>query len=237
MTRRGYGTGSGASVPTGGATAANQTTEIAALAHLTDGTEQVQGTTAAGSADGSTNPVKGGAKYNSTKPTYTDGQRTDFQSGTRGALIVQLAAADSTSGLGTSATLGDGGSNTQSYIATENFNYQFNGATWDRLRTPKVFTSLNAVSVASEVTIWTPTAGKKFRLMGFCITQGTLAGNITLKDNTAGTTILIIPAAVVQTPLVVSLGNGILSAAANNVLTATGSATETISGFVYGTEE
>ncbi len=34
-----------------------------------------------------------------------------------------------------------------------------------------------------------------------------------------------------------SLGNGILSGAANNVLTATGASTETITGVVFGTEE
>lgn len=33
------------------------------------------------------------------------------------------------------------------------------------------------------------------------------------------------------------MGNGILSAAAGNVLTATGVATQTLSGFVFGAEE
>lgn len=102
---------------------------------------------------------------------------------------------------------------------------------------PTVFKNLNAVTITSETTIWTPAAGKKFRLMGFVLTQGTATGNVTLKDNTAGTTILIIPATTLGQPLSMALGNGILSAAANNVLTATGVSTETISGFVYGTEE
>jgi hypothetical protein len=104
-------------------------------------------------------------------------------------------------------------------------------------RTPKIFKPLLAVAITAETTIWTPAAGKKFRLMGFVITQGTLTGNVTLRDNTAGTTILVIPASVVGNSLYVPLGNGILSAAANNVLTAQGAATETISGFVFGTEE
>jgi hypothetical protein len=117
------------------------------------------------------------------------------------------------------------------------FSSVFNGSQWDRQRTPHVFKSFSGTVITSETTIWTPTSGKKFRLMGFVITQGVATGNITLKDNTAGTTILVIPATPTGQPLPFAMGNGILSAAANNVLTATGTSTETISGFVYGTEE
>ena len=97
---------------------------------------------------------------------------------------------------------------------------------------------LSAVVITSETTIWTPTSGKKFRLMGYAITQGVVTGAITLKDGIGGTTILIIPQ---QTIGVVQIspdmGNGIISVADNNVLTATGASTETITGFVFGTEE
>lgn len=114
----------------------------------------------------------------------------------------------------------------------------FNGTKWDRARTPAIFKPLSAVLITAETTIWTPAAGKKFRLMGYAITQGAATGAVTLRDNTAGTTILVIPpntVGVVQ--LSPAMGNGILSAAANNVLTATGVATETITGYVFGTEE
>jgi hypothetical protein len=104
-------------------------------------------------------------------------------------------------------------------------------------RTPVVFKPLSAVSVASEATIWTPTAGKKFRLMGYLLASS-VAGNVTLKDNTGGTTIHVVPCG---TPGVAvpapQMGNGQLSAAANNVLTATGPAASTLSGVVFGTEE
>lgn len=113
----------------------------------------------------------------------------------------------------------------------------FNGTTWDRVRTPTIFKPLTAASVAAEATIWTPAAGKKFRIMGYCLTSGVVGGNITIKDNTAGTTIMVIPFGAAAAPLTDSFGNGILSAAANNVLTATGTATQTLSGYVYGTEE
>jgi hypothetical protein len=114
----------------------------------------------------------------------------------------------------------------------------FNGQTLSRVRLPSVFIPLNAVSIASEATIWTPASGKRFRLMGFVLESGTVGGNVLLKDNTGGTLKLVIPfgaaGSVIQS---VPMGNGILSAAANNVLTATGGATQTLSGYVYGTEE
>jgi len=113
----------------------------------------------------------------------------------------------------------------------------FNGATFARLRTPTIFTSFSAVTITSETTIWTPASGKKFRLMGFVITQTVATGDIALKDGTGLSTILTVPATPVGQPLAVPLGNGILSGAADRVLSATGASTEKISGFVYGTEE
>ena len=53
----------------------------------------VQGGVAAAAADAG-NPVKTGGKYNSTLPTYTNGQRGDTQIGTRGATLVQIMAPD-----------------------------------------------------------------------------------------------------------------------------------------------
>ena len=113
-----------------------------------------------------------------------------------------------------------------------------NGTSWDRARTPNVFINLNNVAINAETTIWTPAAGKKFRLMGYSLTSGTVAGNVVLKDNTAGTTIFTLPFGAAAVPLISPpMGNGILSAAANNVLTATGAATQTLSGVIFGTEE
>lgn len=112
-------------------------------------------------------------------------------------------------------------------------------ATADRLRTPTTFKNFSDAAIgAGEVAIWTPAAGKKFRLMGYVVTQGVATGLVTLRDNTAGTTILTIPPHTIGVALAgPNMGNGILSAAANNVLTAQGVATETLSGYVFGTEE
>lgn len=106
------------------------------------------------------------------------------------------------------------------------------------IRIPNIFKSLSTVTITAETTIWTPAAGKKFRLMGYAVTQGVVTGAITLRDGVAGIIILVIPQntiGVVQ--ISPPMGNGILSAAVNNVLTATGVATETITGYVFGTEE
>ena len=105
-------------------------------------------------------------------------------------------------------------------------------------RTSDVFVPFSGLAITSEADVWVPTSGKRFRLMGFVIGQGTLTGDVTLKDGTGLATILTVPATPVGQPLTLDLGaTGILSGAVNRHLTATGTATETISGFVYGTEE
>lgn len=66
---------------------------------------EVVGNVASGATD-SGNPVKVGAPYRSTKPTYTDGQRGDLQIGTRGSLIAQLSSADGAAGVGAGVLTG-----------------------------------------------------------------------------------------------------------------------------------
>lgn len=112
----------------------------------------------------------------------------------------------------------------------------WNGATWDRARIPTVFKDLNAVTITTITTVWTPTSGKKFRLQGghFSVSA---AASVLFEDNGAGTTIIRTPKLLADTPFILDLGNGVLSAAANNVLKATSSAAAAITGHVYGTEE
>lgn len=90
--------------------------------------------------------------------------------------------------------------------------------------------NLNAVAVAAETTILTPTAGKRFQIVGYFLTSGVVGGNVLLKDNTAGATILILPFGASGQTLVDDVD--IESATANNVLTATGAATQTLSGYI-----
>lgn len=112
------------------------------------------------------------------------------------------------------------------------------GTTFDRQRTPKTFKPFasTAITAGTGATIWTPAAGKKFRLMGFWVSSS-VAGQLIFGDNLVGTVIArspLLQAAVVPHPM--SLGNGILSAAANNVLKIDGP-TGNVAGMVYGTEE
>ncbi len=130
----------------------------------------------------------------------------------------------------------------------------FNGATWDRLRTPNTFKSVAFTSVAAT-NIWTPAAGKKFRLMRYKIkiTANALqavAGVITVQFNDSASAMAItedffvptVAGAVLaedDTPWI-DLSNGILSTVANNILTMTLNTALTGGNFkilVAGTEE
>lgn len=89
------------------------------------------GAIASGSAD-SGNPVKIGGRYNSTQPTFTDGQRADLQIGSRGSLRVEVFGAGST----TSATVASPADNTASAngIRTVSQMTVYDGANWDMAR-------------------------------------------------------------------------------------------------------
>lgn len=112
------------------------------------------------------------------------------------------------------------------------------GSPSEMLRTPNIFKPIAAAVISPEVAIWTPAAGKKFRFMGIYFAEGVITGAILLKDGVAGATIFRLPAITINVGTMFLLpGNGILSAAVNNALTATGVATETLDGTVFGTEE
>lgn len=114
------------------------------------------------------------------------------------------------------------------------------------LRTPNVFKTVSVPATASGNTaLWTPTAGKKFRLMRYCIFATNLGATaatvitILFQDSVTGITVgtydILLPAAATSTAVLVGgnvqvshwvdLGNGYLSVAANNVLNVNVSAT------------
>jgi hypothetical protein len=96
---------------------------------------------------------------------------------------------------------------------------------------------VNVLAINPEATIWTPATGRRFRLRGWLLTAS-VAGNILLRDNTAGTLIAVVPIGTAGVAIAApDLGQGIPSLAPNNVLTATGPAASTGSGIVFGTEE
>lgn len=89
-------------------------------------------------------------------------------------------------------------------------------------------------AIGSIATLYTPPAGKKFRLLGGYISVSG-AANVLFEDNAAATANFIfrVPALAVNTPFFFSLGNGFLSAAADNVLKATSSAAANITGTLF----
>lgn len=107
------------------------------------------------------------------------------------------------------------------------------GSEWDRQRTPNVFKTAVATA-AGNTAVWTPAAGKKFRLMGYqiLVTENAslaVAGLEEITLNDSGTALgmgqsLYVPNAAATVlaggfnSTAIQLGNGALSAAANNVL-------------------
>jgi len=98
----------------------------------TGGSTQVEGNTASGATD-SGNPVKGGAVYRTTAPTYSDGQRTELQSDSRGSIKVVLYGPNGTLGGAVQGPSSDGQAVTGS-LATIGYQLVYNGVTWDRWR-------------------------------------------------------------------------------------------------------
>lgn len=98
-----------------------------------------------------------------------------------------------------------------------------------------IITQPNALSVTAEATLYAPATGNRFRLTGF-ILGTSAAGVLLIKDGTGGTTILTIPFTTSQT-LVIDLGQGLVSATANNLLRVILSVAGTISGTIWGKDE
>lgn len=199
------------------------------------GASTVTGNVASGVADAG-NPVKVGGLASTTAPTaVANNQRVNAWYGVNGTAVVSLTnAAGTTTDAATARKSQDPAGN---LVIAGFASHLHNGATWDQRRTPVVFKTLAAVSVtaATPVAGWTPAAGKKFRLMGFMLSLS-VAGAVILKDGATELirTCLMPAGAGLASP---GLGNGILSAAANNVLNLDVTATGTVTGFLFGTEE
>lgn len=115
--------------------------------------------------------------------------------------------------------------------------FLFNGGSYDRERTPTRFVTIAAVNITAgtPVPVWSITGGKKFHLMGYCITSS-VASSIIFKDGT--TEIFRVPClAGAPVPSPANFMNGYASSTANNALNLDVTATGVVSGFVFGTEE
>lgn len=92
-----------------------------------------------------------------------------------------------------------------------------------------------AITAGTPVVVWTPAAGKKFRLIGFALGLS-VAGAVLLKDNNTEflRTQTLAAGTGTESP---EMGSGYLSSAANNALKVDASASGTVNGFVCGYEE
>lgn len=131
----------------------------------------------------------------------------------------------------------DGNSLSSNGIIVATNTMAFNGSTFDRVRTGKVYKYMEYLNLVNtgQATVWTPAAGKKFRLMGvsiavsgistFHLQDGTTKFH-TIRTNTAGTVIF-------------DWGNGYLSTAANTSLNIYNDSAGSLNVWVtaWGTEE
>ena len=143
---------------------------------------------------------------------------------------------------------------TATCLDVQSTTYVYNGATWDRLRTPNKFNHVIATA-AGNTAVWTPAAGKKFRLMRFAvgISGGTtlaVAGieTVTFQDSATGLNGVRFDVQIPTTAINgeeyfsgwIDWGNGFLSAVANNVLNVNLGTATTAGGvtvMVAGTED
>lgn len=100
---------------------------------------------------------------------------------------------------------------------------------------PDTFKDLNAVAAGAIVTVWTPTSGKRVRIMGLTISVST-ACSVLFEDNSAGNFVFRTPTLLADTPYTFDLSNGKVLSAADNVLKATSSVAANLTGTLYGVE-
>lgn len=131
----------------------------------------------------------------------------------------------------------DGSSGTGA-IATSQMGWV--GASFDRVRIGRVYKYIEYLNLANATatTVWTPAAGKKFRLMGVMIGLGATNGLVHLRDGAGGSAFFTARdanAASIQ----FSFGNGYLSGLADRVLEVYNATGSTINVWVHawGTEE
>jgi hypothetical protein len=124
-------------------------------------------------------------------------------------------------------------------IATQ-AGYGYGGTTgFDRMRVGKIYKWIEFINLAdaTATTVWTPAAGRKFRLMGLQISTSA-AATVHLRDGAGGTRFHSQRTGGADTKDF-NFGNGYLSATANNVLEILNSSGSTINVWVtaWGTEE
>lgn len=135
-----------------------------AISSGVNGSQAIGGDTASAATDAG-NPVKVGAKYNSTLPTFTDGQRGDLQIDSRGVLRTGLYSGGSSISLVNGADNADGVvvSSTSNKLIGISRTTLFNGTSWDRAvsvinATNSTGTGITASGILAQLDDTSPTA-------------------------------------------------------------------------------
>lgn len=219
--------------PNGQATAANSAPVVVA-------SDQLLGIIGAGAAGAAAtgNPVGTGCKYFATQPTYTDLQRSDCQSDTRGNGKVAIFGADSINSAAIQTTDADGvgGTTVANAFRVAARQYVFSGSNVvDRMFTCPSTAVVNVNNTTTELVALTST--QIIRVCSFVITSS-LAGTASFVYGTGtncGTGQIAITGAMtmaIATPIQISAANGsVMRTIASNALCLT-AGTGTVTGFI-----
>lgn len=118
----------------------------------------------------------------------------------------------------------------------------YNGSGYDVLRSASIYKTLTPASVAATTatTVWTPTSGKKVRLMNITVTSSG-AGLVYVRVGTAGSGTLVVPIQFTGADTKqIDLGNGYLASTATTFVVELYNTTAgalTLGAFAWGTEE
>lgn len=130
----------------------------------------------------------------------------------------------------------DGLSTSVNLLGVGQYGFGFAGQSWDRIRVGKVYKYIEYLNLptSTSTTIWTPTAGRRFRLMMVSVTTSA-AIHLHLRDATT----IFHTTRTSGDSQIFDFGNGYLSAAANNVLEIRNDSGTTTNVWVtaWGTEE
>lgn len=128
-------------------------------------------TSVASGASDSGNPVKIGARYNSTLPTFTNGQRGDLQIDSRGNTRALLVAPLVAAGDGLASFVASPTNTSEAAPAAVRMlpaaTFVFNGATFDRIKKPSAASRITSAAASTNATVAKASAGDLFTAVGY----------------------------------------------------------------------
>lgn len=116
-------------------------------------------------AAGTTVPVPVGGAYNTTLPTYTNGDRTQLQFDSRGGLLAVLKDGSSASLAGVLAPTADGVAAATGVVVGRSQGMMFNGATWDREAKPNATSRILSAAASTNATSAKASAGNLHKII------------------------------------------------------------------------